>query len=428
MPLAAAPDQAVGAQPVEPARVEQPLSPTQPREYLEVVAGPAAGARVPIAEQLALGSSGEGMAALGGDSGLSRWHAKIAHGEDGRLYVADLNSAEGTWVNGARISGPVWLSPGDEVRVGNSTLRVRAPAQAAAPAAAAPPTEPAAPAAPAARAWNRRRLGVFAGLGAAVIAVIAVIIALASGGGSSKHGPTTNTSAVRGTSTLAQYRAQIQPPLNAWNTANNAFRASAGYSFNGTNFDAVASAHAAISAAATSYAHRIAAVTPPPSVATAAKNFIASMHAFAISQQKVSQVAKTHDVAVINAAILAGDRVAKAAAAAGTALYAAARPPTNSSSSSSASSSTTTSASASCSGRSPYSGRHAFTAFFNTTNQPASVYWLTHTGMRVLWVTVAPHVLEPLRSYVGYRWAIYQSGKCIAATVTTPGFHTFAIH
>src|SRR5829696_2900133 len=139
------------------------------QERIEVTDGPAAGSEHALGSELVLGRSSEGFGALGGDPEISRRHAQISRTPEGRLYISDLGSTNGTFVNGQRISGSAWLNPGDVVRTGRSTLKVGGgeadpgataikpvPGAAAtavpdaAEAQAAPP-EPASPAAPAAR-------------------------------------------------------------------------------------------------------------------------------------------------------------------------------------------------------------------------------------------------------------------------------------
>src|SRR3954447_13604087 len=91
------------------------------------------------------------MGTLGGDTEISRRHARFRRAPDGRIVVEDLNSTNGTLVNGQRIAGPRVLAPGDRITVGRTTLEYEgggAPAPPAQPAQAAPP----APAAPPARA------------------------------------------------------------------------------------------------------------------------------------------------------------------------------------------------------------------------------------------------------------------------------------
>jgi pSer/pThr/pTyr-binding forkhead associated (FHA) protein len=68
---------------------------------------------------------------------VSRRHCEFQEAE-GTLSVKDLNSSNGTLVNGKKIEGPTALSPGDEVSIGGVKFRVeRVGAGAPAPAPAA---------------------------------------------------------------------------------------------------------------------------------------------------------------------------------------------------------------------------------------------------------------------------------------------------
>jgi adenylate cyclase len=53
------------------------------------------------------------------DDLASRNHAMLQRSEEGRFYITDLGSSNGTFVNGARISAPVILQPGDRIGIGN---------------------------------------------------------------------------------------------------------------------------------------------------------------------------------------------------------------------------------------------------------------------------------------------------------------------
>ncbi len=55
------------------------------------------------------------------DSSISRKHARI-YRKDGGYYIQDLNSINGTFINGIRIDRPVILRPGDHIRVGKTIL------------------------------------------------------------------------------------------------------------------------------------------------------------------------------------------------------------------------------------------------------------------------------------------------------------------
>jgi len=75
------------------------------------------------------------------DDKVSRIHSVIEVAPDGKLSIIDMGSVEGTWVNGRRVSKGV-LSFGDEIRVGNTLIKVEdgATAKAAAALAAAAQT------------------------------------------------------------------------------------------------------------------------------------------------------------------------------------------------------------------------------------------------------------------------------------------------
>jgi DNA-binding winged helix-turn-helix (wHTH) protein len=55
---------------------------------------------------------------------VSRRHARITVAP-GAATIEDLDSTNGTYVNGARISAPTRLTPGDEFALGSEVLRVR---------------------------------------------------------------------------------------------------------------------------------------------------------------------------------------------------------------------------------------------------------------------------------------------------------------
>lgn len=86
------------------------------------------------------------------DERVSRQHARLDQGADG-LYITDIGSSNGTYVNSIPIQAPTRLQPGDVVEVGGSRLVVRA-APAREPPSAGAPTELAGWAAPEARSWE----------------------------------------------------------------------------------------------------------------------------------------------------------------------------------------------------------------------------------------------------------------------------------
>jgi len=60
-----------------------------------------------------------------GDGEISREHARVVQ-RGGYYWIEDVGSTNGTFVNGLRIFSPQLLRPGDEIRLGQTTLRVTA--------------------------------------------------------------------------------------------------------------------------------------------------------------------------------------------------------------------------------------------------------------------------------------------------------------
>lgn len=56
------------------------------------------------------------------DAKVSRIHLQLVISDDGTYSVVDLNSANGTYVNGERIYGEAKLKQNDEIRIGDTTI------------------------------------------------------------------------------------------------------------------------------------------------------------------------------------------------------------------------------------------------------------------------------------------------------------------
>jgi pSer/pThr/pTyr-binding forkhead associated (FHA) protein/tRNA A-37 threonylcarbamoyl transferase component Bud32 len=111
-------------------------------EQLRVTEGTERGKLVSVDADLLIGrlaSDEEGR--LGGDSEISRRHARVSRGANGQLSIEDLGSANGTFVNGERIASPRNLRAGDVIRIGRTSLEVTE-GVAAAPPPPPPPPEP----------------------------------------------------------------------------------------------------------------------------------------------------------------------------------------------------------------------------------------------------------------------------------------------
>ena len=117
------------------------LSATEANElrarYEPVVAMPAGRLRVLDSPALKIGSivelrvptrfgrGGENAVRLDGDDFASTRHAALEPRPDG-LWVEDIGSTNGTFVNGARVTTARLLTSGDVIRIGQTDLRVEA--------------------------------------------------------------------------------------------------------------------------------------------------------------------------------------------------------------------------------------------------------------------------------------------------------------
>jgi pSer/pThr/pTyr-binding forkhead associated (FHA) protein len=71
---------------------------------------------------LTIGRAEENTVALAGDQYASAHHARVEAARDG-VWIVDLNSTNGTFVNGSRLDGRRKLREGDVVQVGETELR-----------------------------------------------------------------------------------------------------------------------------------------------------------------------------------------------------------------------------------------------------------------------------------------------------------------
>jgi FHA domain len=72
--------------------------------------------------QLTIGRGRQNDIAIGSDEYASARHARFEPRQDG-VWVQDLGSTNGTYLNGVRLDRPRRLSQGDVVRVGETDLR-----------------------------------------------------------------------------------------------------------------------------------------------------------------------------------------------------------------------------------------------------------------------------------------------------------------
>ena len=93
----------------------------KPAATLEFLDGPRAGQRVALS--LAPTVLGKGGPIVVADAAASTRHCQLGFDGSGWL-LTDLGSTNGTWVDGQRIAGPVYLRPGQTLQLGQTRLRL----------------------------------------------------------------------------------------------------------------------------------------------------------------------------------------------------------------------------------------------------------------------------------------------------------------
>ena len=82
-----------------------------------------AGRRYPLGDEITVGRAA-GCQVTVDDTYVSQLHARVFT-RDGQLLVEDLGSTNGTYLNRAKVSGPMVMQKGDRLQVGNTVLEVR---------------------------------------------------------------------------------------------------------------------------------------------------------------------------------------------------------------------------------------------------------------------------------------------------------------
>ena len=82
-----------------------------------------AGRVYPLGDELTVGRAPGCQVALESDSYVSQLHARVFV-RDGQLYVEDLGSTNGTYLNRKKVSGPMLVRRGDRLQIGKTVLEV----------------------------------------------------------------------------------------------------------------------------------------------------------------------------------------------------------------------------------------------------------------------------------------------------------------
>ncbi|HUQ00711.1 MAG TPA: FHA domain-containing protein [Aeromicrobium sp.] len=119
------------AQNARPKKSKEPSKPPKPGKpkrgiptTLHVVGGPNTGQSVPLGDQPILLGRGTDAAIRLDDDYVSTRHARFAsNGEE--WFVEDLGSTNGTYVGNQRVSAPVPIAIGVQVRLGKTIVELR---------------------------------------------------------------------------------------------------------------------------------------------------------------------------------------------------------------------------------------------------------------------------------------------------------------
>ena len=119
LPVAAAP--AKRGKAPKPAKAAR-RRPPQPQRLVVVAPPDHHGLTFPLGEEVTLGRAA-GCAITLDDAYASQMHARFFLRE-GVLYVEDLGSTNGTYLNRAKVAGPMLVGAGDQVQIGSTVLEV----------------------------------------------------------------------------------------------------------------------------------------------------------------------------------------------------------------------------------------------------------------------------------------------------------------
>ena len=82
------------------------------------------GHEFPIDGEATVGRAGGCAILLDSDTFVSQLHARVFR-RDGSIFVEDLGSTNGTYLNGRKVTSPVTVRKGDRVQFGRTTMEVR---------------------------------------------------------------------------------------------------------------------------------------------------------------------------------------------------------------------------------------------------------------------------------------------------------------
>ena len=76
-----------------------------------------------LADELTVGRAAGCQVSLEGDTYVSQLHARLFR-KEGQLYVEDLGSTNGTYLNRKKVTAPIALRKGDRLQVGKTVMEL----------------------------------------------------------------------------------------------------------------------------------------------------------------------------------------------------------------------------------------------------------------------------------------------------------------
>ncbi len=116
-PVAAVADEAPGAEP-------SPTGQVGPEKLVVVAPPEKKGTEFALPAEVTVGRAGGCAVLLPDDTFVSQLHARLFR-RDGSLFLEDLGSTNGTFLNGRKVTAPVPIRKGDKVQFGRTTVEVR---------------------------------------------------------------------------------------------------------------------------------------------------------------------------------------------------------------------------------------------------------------------------------------------------------------
>lgn len=121
-PKAGAPPAA--AEPTAPVAQPQSSGAIGPERLVVVSPAERKGTEFPLRDEVTVGRAGGCGVLLAEDTFVSQLHARVFR-RDGEMFVEDLGSTNGTYLNKKKVGAPVAIRKGDKIQFGRTTMEVR---------------------------------------------------------------------------------------------------------------------------------------------------------------------------------------------------------------------------------------------------------------------------------------------------------------